>query len=179
MNFILLNNHTILKQKLQEKILISDVNSILYLIIGSILVLLYIMQLMLSVKFEALYELQSNIIYKQVTGYLLIIYILYQFKLAKERKNTKLIRYHFSLHKIQGIFAPLVLYIHSMEMGYAYQVLLSCLFLTNCVIGLLSPQQLKIKNAGYVSSWLIIHVSIAMLIVGLVGYHLFITYWYS
>ena len=178
MNTLLLNNK-VLKQKLHTRVLNGNVNSRLYLIIGLFLLLLYIIQLVFNYKFEALYELQSDNVYKQVTGFLLLIYILYQFKLAKERKNTHTLRYVFSMHKIQGVFAPLVLYVHSMEMGYAYQTLLSFLFLCNCLIGLLSPQQLKIKNNSYINSWLIMHVTFAIIIMGLVGYHLFISYWYS
>ncbi len=179
MNFTLISNDSFFRDKIRNRISNSNVNSTGFLIIGISLLLLYIVQLNVDVKLQFLVELQQNIIYKQLTGYLLLLYLAYQFKLARARNNTKLIRYHFSLHKIQGIFAPLVLYIHSMELGYAYQVLLSSLFLTNCLIGLLSPQQLKLHNVNYVNCWLIFHVGIAMIVVGLVIYHLFITYWYS
>ncbi|MFV1982861.1 MAG: hypothetical protein ACC657_04910 [Thiohalomonadales bacterium] len=179
MNLPLLNNNFYFKRRLRTKISNSNINSIIYVIIGLIILILYITQLTMDEKFDVLSNFQNNYTYKQVTGYLLLIYVMYQFRLAKARKNTKLIRYHCCVHKIQGLFAPLVLYVHSMELGYAYQVLLSSLFLTNCLIGLLSPQQLKIAKVSYVNSWLIVHVAIAILIVGLSFYHIFITYWYS
>ncbi len=178
MNIILLNNEDF-QVKLRSKISDFNINSVAFLVIGFTLLSLYITQLIWGYRFEFLYELQHNNYYKQITGYLLLLYVLYQFRLAKARNNVNQIRYHCSLHKIQGVAAPLVLYIHSMELGYAYQVLLSCLFLFNCFVGLLSPQQLKVRNLVYVNSWLILHVSIAILVVGLVLYHLFITYWYA
>ncbi|MFV1985485.1 MAG: hypothetical protein ACC657_18195 [Thiohalomonadales bacterium] len=179
MSFTLLNTDSNFQEKLRTAISNSNVNSKLYLVVGFSLLLLYIVQLTLQLKFHFLVELQHDTLYKQTTGYLLLLYVGYQFKLARARKDTKSMRYHFSLHKIQGVFAPLVLYIHSMELGYAYQVLLSSLFLTNCLLGLLSPQQFKLRNVSYVNCWLILHVSVALLIVALALYHLFVTYWYS
>ncbi|VAX01799.1 hypothetical protein MNBD_GAMMA22-150 [hydrothermal vent metagenome] len=178
MSFILINNNAF-NVKLRTKISECNINSAIFLTLGFTLLLLYLLQLISGYRLEFLYELQQNNYYKQITGYLLLLYVLYQFRLAKVRNNTEQLRYYCSLHKMQGVAAPLVLYVHSMELGYAYQVLLSCLFLFNCFVGLVSPQQLKIRNALYVNSWLILHVSIAILIVGLVLYHLFITYWYS
>jgi len=157
----------------------KKLTNISFIISGYCLLLLYIAQLQFDIKLEFLYELQQNSVYKQITGYLLFIYVAYQFRLAKVRNNIKMLAHVISLHKIQGVFAPLVLYIHSMQLGYAYQVLLSILFLSNCAIGLLSPQQLKTRNVTYSNVWLVAHVTIAVLVVALIFYHFYITYWYS
>ena len=152
-----------------------------YFIAGSVFVSLYLTQLLLNLRWEWLDNLQNDEVYRQLTGFLLFAYVLLQGRLGFKRlQNTSssIVTLFYS-HKIQGVFGPVIFYIHSIEAGFAYQLILTFAFLGNCVVGYLSPQVLLIKNRLYLIGWTILHVGLAILTFLLMFFHMFVVYYYS
>ena len=152
-----------------------------YALIGGLLIFLFAMQAMLNLQWRWLAEIQKIESYRQVTGYLLFIYFGLQLRLGfvRARKRTVGLRREFDLHKWQGMFGPVLFYIHSIHIGYAYQALLTAAFLGNCLIGYLGPHTLPWRHKWYLSGWVMAHVCLAMLALGLMLLHMKIVYQFS
>ena len=158
---------------------LSDNN--FYLIVGFSFLLMYLMQVVLNLRWEWLDTVQSGEFYRQFTGFLLLAYVLIQGKLGLSRIRKS--KYHYKdlyrQHRLQGIFGPVILYIHSIDIGFAYQTVLTFIFLGNILVGYLSPQSIAIRNKIYALSWTILHISLAILTLILMIFHMFIVYYYS
>lgn len=156
-------------------------NNKIYFLLGSTLIMLYMMQLTLNLRWEWLDNLQQGEIYRQFTGFLLFAYVLMQGRLGLKRlrRPSSSISTLFYSHKIQGVFGPIVFYIHSIDAGFAYQLLLTVVFLGNCVVGYLSPQAIPIKNKLYVIAWTVLHIGLAILTFVLMFFHMYVVYYYS
>lgn len=152
-----------------------------YLIMGSSFILMYLMQVILNLRWEWLDDIQSGEFYRQFTGFLLLAYVLMQSKLGMLRLRKSKYRYKdlYRQHRIQGVFGPVILYIHSIDIGFAYQTVLTFIFLGNTLVGYLSPQAIPIRNKIYALSWTILHISLAILTLILMFFHIFVVYYYS
>lgn len=151
------------------------------MLLAVVFVSLYLLEALHGPTIIPLWELQQNNLYKQTTGFALLAYVLYQWRLAwlrmgREKFNQK---FELSLHMWLGVFTPLVLYVHSSQLGYGYQVLLAGLFLFNVLVGLCSPKVMKIRHKQYVVIWLVVHSGIAMLVPVLLMYHIYVIYFYD
>lgn len=156
-------------------------NNHAYLLTGIALISLYACQLVLNLRWEWLDNLQSDEVYKQFTGFIVFAYVLMQSRLGLQRvrgSSASLSQLHYS-HKIQGVFGPVVFYLHSIDIGFAYQVILTFAFLGNCIIGYLSPHTIPIKNKLYYLGWTILHISLAIMTFVLILFHIFVVYYYS
>ena len=153
----------------------------IYLFAAVSLTLLDVMQAMLNMRWEWLYALQNDVVYKQVSGFLLFIYVFMQGRLGFQRLRypSSSLRKLFYYHKVQGVFGPFLFYLHSVEVGFAYQVVLTSVFLLNCVFGYLSPQTIKIRNKIYTLCWTVLHISLAIMTFVLMCFHIFVVYYYS
>ena len=155
---------------------ISAVNP---LVISSILCLLFMLQCYYNLSPQWLVDLQANNLYKQITGFLLIACVLYQWRLAfarsQGRKSNTVAK---SDHRFYGALLPIVYFIHSVEIGYAYQAVISLALLSNCIVGGCNPITLKIKHKHYYSSWLLLHIALSVIILPLSLYHLYVVYAY-
>ena len=155
---------------------ISAVNP---LIISSILCALFMLQSYYNLSPQFLVELQTNSAYKQITGFLLISCVLYQWRLAFARsQGIKSDMITKNNHRFYGALIPLVYFIHSVEFGYAYQAVISIALLSNCIVGGCNPLSLKIKQKHYYSSWLVLHITLSVIILPLSIYHLYVVYLY-
>ena len=156
-------------------------NNHIYFLAGFTLITLYLIQLLLNLRWEWLDNLQRDEVYRQLTGFLLFAYVLMQGRLGLKRlrKPDTSFSALFYSHKIQGVFGPVVFYIHSIDAGFAYQLILTFVFLGNCVVGYISPQAIPIKNKLYVLSWTVLHVGLAIMTFILMFFHMFIVYYYS
>jgi len=151
-----------------------------YLKMGFLLLTLFIVQLIFDLHWVWLEQLQQNSVYKQATGFLLLFFILMQWQVPLHRFKGELASKHLLLsHKTQGAIAPLLLYFHSVELGYAYQCVLSSVFLVNIAVGLLNYEILSIRNKIFRYGWIIVHISLAVATVFLAVYHLYISYVYN
>lgn len=153
----------------------------IYFLTGLSLIALYLTQLLLNLRWEWLGNLQSDEIYRQFTGFLLFAYVFMQGRLGLKRirKSATSVSALFYSHKTQGVFGPVVFYIHSIDAGFAYQLILTFVFLGNCVVGYISPQAIPIRNKLYVLSWTVLHVGLAIMTFILMFFHMFIVYYYS
>ena len=151
-----------------------------YLIIGFSFLLMYLLQVVLNLRWEWLDAVQSGEFYRQFTGFLLLAYVLMQSKLgmSRIRESKSLYKDLYRQHRLQGVFGPVILYIHSIDIGFAYQTVLTFIFLGNTLVGYLSPQSIAIRNKIYALSWTILHISLAILTLILIFFDMFIVYYY-
>lgn len=152
-----------------------------YLLMGSLMLVLYFTQLNLNLRWVWLDGLQNNEVYQQITGVLLLAYVIIQGRLGFQRLNKTNIAISSILksHKIHGVFGPILFYIHSMDVGFAYQVALTFVFLGNSLLGYLNPQAIKLRKKWYILSWTVLHISLAILTLILMLFHIYVVYYYS
>lgn len=156
-------------------------DNFIYLLVGFFLLALYFTQLNFNLRWIWLDNLQRGEVYQQVTGFLLLAYVILQGRLGFQRLRKPTIPFSSVLksHKIHGVFAPVLFYIHSMDVGFAYQVVLTFVFLGNILVGYLSPQVIKLRRKWYILSWTILHVGLAILTLVLMLFHIYVVYYYS
>ena len=123
--------------------------------------------------------LQQNDIYKELSGFLLAILVIQQWRLGRRyrtfpQQRERCRQWHMSL----GTWSMLVFLLHSSQFGYGYQIPLAVAFLCNGLLGHLNPRSLKLRSPGYFTVWLTSHICLAMFISMLMAYHLYITYSY-
>ena len=142
---------------------------------------LYFIQLNLNLRWLWLDNLQGNEIYQQVTGFMLLAYVIFQARLGYQRLRypKKPFAVILKNHKLHGVFGPVLFYVHSMDIGFAYQVVLTFVFLGNSLLGYLNPQAIRVRVRWYVYSWVFIHVSLAILTLVLMLFHIYVVYYYS
>ena len=152
------------------------------LMVGVPLLLLYMLEVLHETPLSRIFMgYQQDEVYKQITGFLLFAYMLLQWRLAlvRTRGHNTLSSRILQTHIWLGVFTPCVLFVHAAQTGHGYQALLLSLFFGNVVLGLLSPKMIKVRHKNYVLGWLIAHVGLAVLVVLLLFYHLYVVYFYS
>ncbi len=142
-------------------------------IAGLIATGLLIVQLAFEIRWEALVTLQADTLYQQLTGLLLALFIAWQFSLGWARMQPRTANTPILLvrHKWQGVCAPLLFYLHSSTLGYAYTLVLSSVFLANGILGLFNADVIRIRSRLYVVSWMVMHAALAVLTVALTVFH--------
>ena len=157
----------------------------LFFYIGLILLLLFPLQALIGWQPARLAELQQIDKYKMWSGLVLAIYLGMQWVLPGLRlaKKPKLVKRFYTLHKQVGVFAPLMFYMHSMQWGYAYLMVLSIVFFANIAIGLFSVdvvgQYMKVYRKQYTFWWMVMHVSLSVVTMGMMLYHIYISFAYQ
>jgi methionine sulfoxide reductase heme-binding subunit len=147
--------------------------------IGLILIAAFLAQDFFALKWSWLVEMQADENFKRLTGFLLVAYILHQWALSVERHNGTRSEIKLTRHMAWGGFAPLVFYFHTHQLGYAYLVILSTVFLLTVSVGLLSRETVGINKKWYLVGWMVVHVCLSVLLVMLAGYHAFIAFYYQ
>ena len=153
-----------------------------YVLVGSTLLLLYLFQELMDIRWAYLDDLQSGETYKRYSGFVLGGFMLLQWSLTivKVVKRWSEHAYLFTqIHKWMGAISPLVFYIHAMRFGFAYLLFLSVSFFANMLIGLLNTDEIKLKADWYFQGWMIVHVSLSLMLSTLMLYHGFIAYYYK
>ncbi|MGD8595343.1 MAG: hypothetical protein PVF82_21125 [Gammaproteobacteria bacterium] len=155
--------------------------NLLQVFVAIVFVSFYSLEALHGPTIKPLWALQQNELYKQFTGFALLVYVLCQWRLARLRMGGEKIDHkrELNLHIWFGVFTPLALYVHSSQLGYGYQVLLAGVFLLNVLLGLCSPKFLKIRHRQYVVVWLVVHSGIAILVPVLLMYHIYVIYFYD
>ncbi|MBA3532535.1 MAG: cyclic nucleotide-binding domain-containing protein [Ardenticatenales bacterium] len=154
-----------------------------WLLLGAGLLLAFVVQESLQLKIAWLENLQSMETYKRWSGVGLLGFMAAQWILPYLRLTgqLRLAARHYHLHKRQGMLAPLVYFFHSTGMGYAYLLVLSSVFFANLVLGLLDPDTVvkPEQRKSYGFYWLLLHVALSVALVALIGYHIFIVFYYT
>ncbi|WP_010523428.1 hypothetical protein [Aquimarina agarivorans] len=151
--------------------------------IGIFLFVLYIVQYFLPVKWMWLYELQEhNQMYKRWSGLAVFLLIVFQWVLTISRVWKRLWKYSVKLttiHKWIGAFSPILFYVHVMEFGYGYLALLSYLFFTNMLLGVVNLDIIKSKKNWVFQSWMITHVAFSIIITFVSLFHIGVVFYYE
>ncbi|MCZ6458009.1 MAG: cyclic nucleotide-binding domain-containing protein, partial [Gammaproteobacteria bacterium] len=95
----------------------------------------YLVQSALGWGLSAIVALQQIDAYRFTTGSLLIAFIGYQWYLPYLRLTRRLALTAMERHSYLGMLAPVLLYLHSVSLGFAYTVVLSSLFVFNTMVG--------------------------------------------
>lgn len=152
-------------------------------LVGLGLTVVFLLQALWQLHWDWLMTLQQNELYQQWSGLLLAFYLAGQFLLPLARRygNRQLQRRYYHWHHWQGAFAPLIYYFHSMRIGYAYLLVLSIVYFANILVGLFSAEVVRkyVTFRHYSYYWLIVHISLSLLTVALVVYHIYIVLAYS
>ena len=152
-----------------------------YFYIGIVLLIAFWLQDAFGLKWQWLEQAQSNEIYKQCSGFLLMFYLFHQWLISLLRLHGKIQSAwsNYPWHLWFGALAPLVFYFHSTQFGYAYQFWLSMVYFGTIVIGLLNHETLSIKKMRFYNSWITAHVSSSLFVIVLMGYHIYVVYMYE
>jgi len=151
-----------------------------YSLLGTLLLTAIVIQYSMGWRWDALYTLQMNMAYKQITGFMLFSIFLYQWYLGLSRyqksQNTKSMTI---IHRYIGLGLPVLFYFHSLKSGFAYQNMIWFLFLLTCLTAYLHPDIFNSRARKLKQIWFITHISLVSLLTTLLFYHLYIVYAYS
>ena len=152
-----------------------------YKIVGLLLFGIYILQIIIPWNSEAILELQDNDNYKIWSGILLLLIILSQWaityaRFVHQKSGTELNRL-IRIHKMTGAVSPLFYLIHSISPGYGLLLFLTFAFFINHIWSLL-PNESSFWIRMF-PIWLITHIFLAVLIMILSAYHIYIAFAYK
>jgi len=149
-------------------------------ILGTVLLVLFLIQDVAHWKITAFESLQTNGTYRIVSGLILAGFVLFQWYLSflRMRGRTASAAKHYDLHQKVGIWAPLVFYIHSTRFGFAYLFFLSAVYFSNVLLGLFNAETLHYRKKWFTFSWMVAHVSLSVLLVVVMIYHLWVVVYY-
>ncbi|MEM7050805.1 MAG: hypothetical protein AAF604_14150 [Acidobacteriota bacterium] len=149
--------------------------------VGVSLLAAYLLQALLGLEWTWLAERQVEQNFRRWTGVVLLIYLGHQWLLSLSRVMgwAKLAKKGYQHHKILGLAAPVVFYLHSIHLGYGYLLLLSTVYLANMLVGYVHPISLGIKPKLYAFPWMVAHVALSVLITVVVAYHIWFVFYYE
>ena len=99
-----------------------------YVTVGCTLLILYLGQEFLDIRWEYLDELQSGETYKRYSGFVLGGFMLLQWSLTVVKVVNRWSEHSYlftQIHKWMGAISPLIFYFHAMRFGFAYLFFLS------------------------------------------------------
>ena len=125
--------------------------------------------------------LQEIELYKQFTGLALVLLFVAQWRLMVVRVRATPGRPGRMLtsHRNWGVLAPLLLFFHASDFGHAYVQLMCLVFLVLLSLGFLHRPIYRLKQSWLTTSWLVTHVALAAMLMLLVGYHTFNSFYYE
>jgi hypothetical protein len=114
--------------------------------------------------------------YKSLTGILLCVFIFDQWRVSRMRfakTDAKKIRKEVGLHKLFGLAAPILFFMHSQHLGNGYFLLLTFSFFSLFISGVIHDKMVTLKNPTVTRISIIVHIALATLLVGSVAYHIY------
>lgn len=149
--------------------------------VGVALVLAFAGQSLLGLEWEWLSQRQREPAYRRWSGLVLALYIAAQWLLTslRVRQKWREAKKAYGYHKYLGVLAPVFFYAHSQRFGYAYLLLLSSVFFSTVVVGILNQELLPVRRKWFGDAWMLFHVGCSILLVLLAGFHVFISFYYS
>ena len=151
-------------------------------IVGLVLLSAFLLQYFLNIEWTWLFNLQQGELYKRWSGFVLALFILFQWVLTITRVIKKFRKYAMTMqtiHKWLGALSPLVFYIHSMSMGYGYLLLLSYIFFSNALLGYLNLDVIKNNSDLLFQAWMITHVALSIIITIMMVFHITMVFYYK
>lgn len=152
-----------------------------YFYLGLALLIAFFVQEIHHWRWPWLTGLQDNDVYKQLSGFVLVAFVIHQWHCSVLR-NKGLMREACRIlhrHKLLGSLAPLFFYAHSQTLGFAYLQVLSWVYFTIVLSGLFNFETTHIHKSWYQPIWIIIHIGLSTVLLFLMSYHIFISYAYQ
>jgi hypothetical protein len=152
-----------------------------YFCLGLLLLTAFAIQEIGNLSWPWLAKLQTDNVYKQLSGFALVGYLVHQWRCSLLRnkglmqKAAKLLHQH----KLLGALAPAFFYAHAQHIGYAYLQVLSLVYFAIFITGLCNVEITRIHKHWFQVVWITVHVGLATALVFLLGYHIFISYAYQ
>lgn len=153
-----------------------------FLIIGLSLFAVFVIQEVFELRWVMLEELQEDQMYRRWSGLALSTIILFQWTLSVVRVVPKWEELSFTfknIHNWLGAFTPLLFYVHSMHLGFAYLFVLSITFFGNFILGMFNLDLLKSKSQIVFQGWMILHVAFSFFISLVTVYHVWVVFYYE
>ena len=152
-----------------------------YFYLGLLLTAAFVAQSLVAWHWPWLSDLQENESYKQLSGLALLTFIAHQwhFSVLRARGLQRKAGGLSHRHKWIGALAPLFFYLHSQQLGYGYQQLLSLAFFGIFLSGLCNPEITRVHLAWFKPAWITVHVGLSVVLLSLAGYHIYIGFAYQ
>ena len=152
-----------------------------WILAGMVLVAVYVAQAFGNWSWDRLAALQQIELYKQMTGLALILLFAEQWRLSAARMDgrSKFAGRLLISHRNWGVVAPALLLMHANSFGHAYIRVLCLAFLGLISLGLLHQPIIRLNRSWLTTGWLIIHVALATMLIYLIGYHAFNSFYYE
>ncbi len=160
----------------------AAMNKSIYLIIGGITFLFFLLQDLLELKWMYLEQLQDDQMYRRWSGLGLFTIILFQWSLSLVRVIPRWEEKSFTFYAIHnwlGALTPLLFYVHSTQLGFAYLFVLSITFFGNFLLGMFNLELLKAKSKIIFQGWMILHVAMSFFISFITLYHIWVVFYYE
>lgn len=151
-------------------------------ILGLVLLFAFFIQFFLKLEWSWLLQLQQEEMFKRWTGLFLALFIVFQWMLSLTRSVKKLRKYNLNMqvaHKWLGAVSPLFFYIHSINLGYGYLLLLAYIFFSNALLGYINLDVIKNKGEVLFKGWMITHVALSLIISILMLFHITMVFYYK
>jgi len=151
------------------------------MLVGMVLIIVYVAQAFGDWRWGWLAALQEIELFKQITGLALILFFAVQWRLSAARMEgvPKSAKRLLISHRNWGVIAPLLLLMHANSFGYAYVRVLCLAFLGLVSLGLLHQTIVRLNRSWLMTCWLVIHVALATMLIYLIGYHAFNSFYYE
>jgi hypothetical protein len=152
-----------------------------YFCLGMLSLTAFAIQEIGNLNWPWLAELQADDVYKQLSGFTLVGYLIHQWRCSLLR-NQGLIQKAAKLlnqHKLLGALAPVFFYAHAQHIGYAYLQVLSLVYFAIFLTGLCNFEITHIRRYWFRSIWITAHVGLATSLMFLLCYHIYISYAYQ
>jgi hypothetical protein len=152
-----------------------------YFCLGVLLLTAFAIQEFGNLSWPWLAKLQANDVYKQLTGFTLVGYLVHQWRCSLLRNKGLILKAAKLLnqHKLLGSLAPVFFYAHAQHIGYAYLQTLSLVYFAIFLTGLCNVEISHIRKHWFHNIWITVHVGLATGLLFLLGYHIFISYAYQ
>lgn len=152
-----------------------------WVLAGVVLTGAYLAQVVWGWRWEWLAQLQAIELYKQLSGFALVMLFAAQWGLSVVRMahGTRPGAALLAMHRHRGALAPVLLYLHAISLGHAYVRVMSLAFLALLGLGLLQRPLARLGRDSIGFAWLVAHVALASALVFLIGYHAFNAFYYE
>ena len=154
-----------------------------YVYIGCFLFIAFLLQDWFNLKIAMLQQWQLDEDYKRWSGFFMLSFFIFQWTYPLKQFFGSMQRLFVwqKIHKYNGVVAPVILYIHSTTLGYAYLFVLSVAYLLNNALALCNRDIFyeQFKNKWVYQSWLSSHIILSFFVSLLMWYHLFSAFAYS
>jgi hypothetical protein len=152
-----------------------------YFCLGLLLLMAFAIQELGNLSWPWLAKLQADDVYKQLSGFTLVVYLAHQWRCSILRNEglTQKAAKLLNQHKLLGALAPAFFYVHAQHIGYAYLQALSLAYFAIFITGICNVEITHIHKHWFHNAWVTVHVGLATCLLFLLGYHIYISYAYQ